>query len=48
MVTKLTAVNEPESADECEQMSVTVADNSNDVAMDMEGIPEGKCYYMDL
>ncbi|XP_027010347.2 transcriptional regulator ATRX isoform X1 [Tachysurus fulvidraco] len=38
VVTKLTAVNEPESADECEQDSV--AENPNDATIDMEEIPE--------
>lgn len=46
MVTKHTAVNEPESADEREQDCV--ADHSNDAATDMEGIPEGERSYLDV
>ncbi|KAB5571087.1 hypothetical protein PHYPO_G00220900 [Pangasianodon hypophthalmus] len=38
VVTKHTAVNEPESADECEQDCV--ADDTNDATIDMEEIPE--------
>ncbi|XP_060783490.1 transcriptional regulator ATRX isoform X2 [Neoarius graeffei] len=38
VVTKHTAVNEAESADECEQDCV--ADNTNDATIDMEEIPE--------
>lgn len=41
VVTKHTAVNEPDSADECEQDSV--ARNPNDATVNMEEIPEGTC-----
>lgn len=46
VVTKHTAVNEAESADECEQDCV--ADNTNDATIDMEEIPEGKSSYRDV
>lgn len=46
VVTKHTAVNEPQSADECEQ--AFLADDTNNATMDMDDIPEGKSSNMDV